>query len=422
MSLKLNKDITYINSKENMKRDVNCTLKLKKGTQAKVVFEDVDTKTAIEYLSAVCENLSGSTDSAGTELKLERISQQISKTGNTIFNVSSIKIDMDEDVFVPISSVNEIRREGLIKLEEKIANEFKRDSKESKFGAEALGSCDSKIGEKSKIEGRKQGISLLLSRLDKNKDYALIKGIDDIYIPFRYFIDDEYEGTVTNICDNFRAYIYLPAITKSAYEKLIREHIGEVLRTKKIEGIVVSNMSIIELLRKMEDEKTIKSKDLKLVANYTMNVFNNNSVVELEKMGVERYTVSPELDKDSINSISGNSAKEAIIYGRALLMTSEYCIIGNPKNCSKACEKGKYILKDRMGFQFPIYTDSNSCTMFIYNSKITSIDCEDLDVDWVRIDILDESISEINDIIQKHKNYERMEGKDYTSGNINRIV
>jgi len=103
-------------------------------------------------------------------------------------------------------------------------------------------------------------------------------------------------------------------------------------------------------------------------------------------------------------------------------MTSEYCPIGNTKNCSKPCKKGEYVLKDRMGLEFPIYTDTNNCNSHIYNSKITSIGSKDLNVDSIRIDVLGESIDEINYIVKKQSEGERLEGEEYTSGNIGKRV
>ena len=39
-----------------------------------------------------------------------------------------------------------------------------------------------------------------------------------------------------------------------------------------------------------------------------------------------------------------------------------------------------------------------------------------------RIDILDESVEEINNIVNTVKNGERLEGKEFTNGNINREI
>ena len=160
----------------------------------------------------------------------------------------------------------------------------------------------------------------------------------------------------------------------------------------------------------------------KIIANYTINIQNNNTVKELQKYGICKYTVSPESEKETIKNIMGDIEKEVIVYGRTLLMTTEYCTIGTFKDCPALCEKGAYKLKDRMGFEFPIYTDRINCNNLIYNSKIASIDYKNLCANSIRIDILEENLSEIQNIINIHKNGERLEGQNYTNGNLNREI
>lgn len=58
----------------------------------------------------------------------------------------------------------------------------------------------------------------------------------------------------------------------------------------------------------------------------------------------------------------------------------------------------------------------------IFNSKTTSISYENFNIDFARIDILDESIDEINNIIDVVKSGHRLEGKEYTNGTLNREI
>ena len=81
-----------------------------------------------------------------------------------------------------------------------------------------------------------------------------------------------------------------------------------------------------------------------------------------------------------------------------------------------------YFLKDRLGFLFRIVPDNIDTVTTIYNSKTTSISLDGLNCDYARIDILDETIDEINLIISKILNKEKLEGKQYTNGNLNKIV
>lgn len=58
----------------------------------------------------------------------------------------------------------------------------------------------------------------------------------------------------------------------------------------------------------------------------------------------------------------------------------------------------------------------------LFNSKITSISPKDFFINFARIDILEEDISQINYIVQTVKSGSRLEGKEYTNGNLNREI
>ena len=72
--------------------------------------------------------------------------------------------------------------------------------------------------------------------------------------------------------------------------------------------------------------------------------------------------------------------------------------------------------------KFRILPDNIQSVTTIFNSKTTSISPKDFNADFARIDILDESIDEINYAIKLVKEGKRFEGKDFTNGNLNRII
>ena len=108
-------------------------------------------------------------------------------------------------------------------------------------------------------------------------------------------------------------------------------------------------------------------------------------------------------------------------------MNANYCFLGKTNKCYPTCgmhcqENKTFYLKDRMGFNFPVLPDNIQTVTTIYNSKITSIDGSKFNVASYRIDILEENIEEINSIIQSVLSSNRLEGKDYTNGNLNRDI
>lgn len=392
VDINLNREINQRLSKENIKREINCEIIIKEDTPISLKVQDITTGIEIIKTSSVPQKA----EKQG--LTRERIEEQISKLGNTVFEVANIKIEIGDKLITQISGINELRRETIQELEEKIRQTFIRKPRKKVEEKEII----------SKQSISAPRVSVCLNSMSETLEYSKLQGIDNIYIPLRFFTAPKLKKQVKEITENFNTYLLMPAISKSNYEKI---NIEAILKEYKIAGVVISNISQLETF-----------KNLKTIANYTMNVMNNHSIKELEDLGIERYTVSPETDKNTILSLNGNIEKELIVYGRTLLMTTEYCAIGIYKNCPGTCEHGTFKLKDRMGFEFPIYTDRINCNNLIYNSKITSIEWKEFNPNTIRIDILDETIEEINSIVNIHKQGKRLEGQNYTNGNLNKEI
>ena len=72
---------------------------------------------------------------------------------------------------------------------------------------------------------------------------------------------------------------------------------------------------------------------------------------------------------------------------------------------------------------FEILPDNIQTVTTIYNSKTTSIESTDfVSTNVFRIDVIDESIDDINNIVSIVKSGNRFEGKEFTNGNLNREV
>ena len=400
VSYKLNKDIVQISSKENIKRPIKAKIYLKQNEKLKLEIQDL--LTGLKIISTE-DTIVNKANNNG--ISVERIEEQLSKTGNTPFEMKEIEVVLDDNVIVPISSLNSIRRSAIQELENKLLDSFKRNK-------------NLELEKQDEINNYKNlevKVSILLNNINEQIDYTKLTNLDNVYIPLRFFLSNKEK--VNDICEKFNTYVLLPAITKSSYEKLIENKLRDILN-KKIKGIVISNLSHMKILDIYKKE----IENLDIVANYTLNIVNNNTIKELEKYNVSKYIVPPELNKESIQDLKGNILKETIVYGKTLLMTTEYCTIGTLKQCPGLCEEGTYRLRDRMEFEFTIYTDRINCNNLIYNSKTTSISWKDLNTDSIRIDVLEEGVEEIQNIINIHKRGDRLEGEDYTNGNLNRDI
>ena len=270
-------------------------------------------------------------------------------------------------------------------------------------------------------------ISVLLNDLNLDFDYSNLNStITNIYIPLKFFTSKKYEPILKTLSQKFRTFIYMPTIIKGNYKNLFYANAESSVKKYDIKGFVISNICNIILLNELFDDL---NKYFKIVTNYTFNVFNTHSVLTLKKLGISRFTLSPELDKKTVLYLSNYNylQKEMIVYGKIPLLNMNYCLLGETDKCYPDCtarcqSSHTYYLKDRLNMKFPIMPDNIQTVTTLFNSKITSISPKDFSIDFARIDILDEDISQINHIVDSVLAGKRLEGKDYTNGNLNRDI
>lgn len=313
---------------------------------------------------------------------------------------------------------------GIEKIETKIISSFKRDV--------PTNTISNKVSSSIVATSKTTKIALLLNILNHDFDYTLLKYVDKLYIPLKYFGNVKYKKLLDYFSKNFNLYIYMPTIIRKNYMSVARNILKNSFKSFNIRGIAISHISQLEILSNLSNSDFSCSKiieNLDIIANYTLNIYNNATSKFLSNLNLHCVTISPELDEDGILSICQNTCvrKELIVYGNIPVMTTNYCPLGKSNKCYKECFKkcqsnSKFYLKDRMNMLFRIIPDNSQTVSTIYNSKITSIEHNSFNLDFARIDILDEDIYTINNIIETIKLGKRLEGKDYTNGNLKREI
>ena len=405
---------------ENKKIPLNCTVTIKKNTPISMeISTNKNTCYNELYSSIYVKEISNMIpiDALKTPISVERVVKQISKTTNTPFSFENITVLLDDGLYVPsISTLNELRRTALEKVEQEILSRAKRTlldlSRKSKESITYTPNV------------KNPEISVLFRQLDLDFDYTKLdkEKITNIYVSLELFISKKYSKVISYFSDNYNLYIYVPSIIKTNYKNIALSTIEQAVMIYNIKGFIVSNIGDFELLKKY-------SKDYEFIGNYTLNVFNNNTMEEYRKLGLSRITLSRELNQELIKEMLANANinTEMIVYGNLPLMASSYCFLGETNkcypNCGTNCKKNnKYYLKDRLGFNFRVVPNSIETVTLICNSKTLSVSTKDLPVNFVRLDILDESINEINEAVDKAYNREKLEGLQYTNGNLYREV
>ena len=100
------------------KEKINGMLILSKDNHAKLC---VNAQNASVTVTGACPE-----QAKQRPLQREQVEKQLRKTGGTQFQFGQLQIEMEEDLFLPLQAVNELRRNALEALEQKLLAPFRR--------------------------------------------------------------------------------------------------------------------------------------------------------------------------------------------------------------------------------------------------------------------------------------------------------
>lgn len=306
----------------------------------------------------------------------ERIKSQIEKLGNTPFVSSATNISMDENVFVPIKDLNELRRELSDLLIEK---------RKKRATYENIKIDDYK---KSHIKENKSKLSIsILVRNEEQLKVALENKVDKIYVT-------DYK-------------LYLKYKNDNIY-----------FRTKRVSDDVLSLNN--ENLLATELGAVYKySKSNNVDSDYFLNVVNSYTIQKIKELGVNDITLSVELTNDRIKELAFIDGITLFVYGRVELMVSKYCpmnmIINNNELKCSLCDHNKYAFKDSNDNIYPVVNEKH-LTHILDSKNVDLLLDIDSYIEWgltsFRIDLYDEKKNDIEKIINTIRNsYEHRNNK-----------
>lgn len=331
---------------ENKKIPLNCTVTIKKDSPIKMeIFTGSELHSSSLYRHIRLEVVSDiiPIEALKTPISVERVVKQISKTNNTPYTFQNITVLLDDGLYVPsISTLNDLRRKALEKLETEIIARGKRKALNLPLKSEET------ITYIPTVEH--PNISLSLRELHTDYDYTKLDKdkISKVYLALKLFVNKKYEAIISYLAENYDLYVYVPSIIKANYKNIILNSLDDITRKFSIKGFVISNLGDFQFL-----EKYYGNYDF--VGNYSLNAFNNYSLEEYKKLGLNRITLSRELNLDGLNEIlkTTNLDTELIVYGNLPVMATNYCFLGKTNycypDCQNSCQKNNvYYLKDRL--------------------------------------------------------------------------
>ncbi len=282
-------------------------------------YENIHVKAISEYKCLVAKQKDFS----------KRIIEQIQKTNNTDYEITNIN-DFNENVFLPISVINNLRRKAITLLDE----EFNKREDQIPYVVKEYKQEIKPLILQPKLHVKVRTTDQLEALLDFNdieiytEDESLINDFSSVNHPIHY--------------------------------------VNPRIETKKIKDGMIQNHNLIG--------------NNHLISSPYMNVTNAYSVYLLHQKGINIVGLSIELSKNEIKQLVTNYQKlyhnnpnvYVMLYGYYELMIMKHCPIQKALNKQQkpcgACYLKQYYLVDRLGFRFPLLR-SDGCQIKLMNCK-----------------------------------------------------
>lgn len=282
----------------------------------------------------------------------ERIEKQMRKTGNTPFVFEHLEICIEGDIFVPIQSVNELRRKGLKMLEERLSERFRRQEPEQIPPPETI-SC-------SQARGTEKYFSVSVESMEQLRAVVNHPQVSRIYVEDALWAACGNREELKRLVPGARScgkqiYFAMARIFRKEAESFYGRHLDELV--KYFDGALARNLESCIYLKK-------NAGAFPVVADSNVYQWNRYSKRWWSQTGIKASTAPVELNRWELAEL-GIQDMEMIVYGYLPVMVSAGCVRANTTGCDRC--SGFLSMKDRHQNKTIVKNECIYCYNVTYN-------------------------------------------------------
>ena len=376
-------------------------------------------------------------EATGRPATAEDTESRIRKTGGTPYVITECDINMDDNCFLPVGALNELRRRAIDELTKVRLTPYIRTADALMSGDEDLPESENISDVSGKCSYCNAGVTASkvavdVSVMSAEQLYAVL-GADvtpeRIYIPY----DLIYSGKLTSDelikalshSTGVSIYMSLPRIYRSRSDEYMESFLGFIedkknVRDCNIEGILIKNLEQLNCI------KGRGISNLNLVTDHSIYVWNKHALNTVLQYSDE-VTLPLECSLYEIkDEITGTEAHKLnmVVYGRIPLMVSANCLLKTYGKCKNSANGFITPLKDRYGKKEPVYANCIHCFNEIYNAVYTSYhkklhEIKEMGIGRLRIDLTDERADAERTVLEFYKGEgSNMPDGEYTAGHM----
>ena len=296
------------------------------------------------------------------------VHKQLDRMGTTEYFLNSLNVELDDNVMVPMSEMNEARRMACEALDAARLEAFAPARKPvHKHNESFVPNAKKRTHDGAVLTVHCDSLGKVNAALQAGAERILFGGDCFTHIPLS---DEDYRKATNMVRKAGRQLAFAtPRIVKEAQLKYF-DRLFALWSELEPDFVYISNNGLWSIAVKH---------GLKPVADMSLNIFNYQSLEFWKEQGAVGAVISSEMTMGQVEHLASVSPVpiECMIQGRLEMMVSEYCVGGSflgdlhKGACKFNCSESLF-LEDRKDAKFPIATDQ-FCRMHVLNAHELSM-------------------------------------------------
>lgn len=308
----------------------------------------------------------------------EEVRKQLLKTGNTPFAFSELTIEMDQNLFLSKKALNELRRDALSILTDKLLAEYRRTF--------VAGSDTFKETEKQSMSDASSKMQEEIGSLHVEvRTTEQLKVLKDVGKVCRIYLSTDVFTSASDVnaveatllasrqaCKEkgIEIFLTLPHVCRQKAINIMEEYRVFVEKLQP-DGFCVGNLESLSYIRETYP-------GVKVVSDAGMYVCNSKSAEFLADENVDEHILPYELHRQEIGQLlkAGNALGHRFVlpvYGYIPVMETAGCLLKTNNACRHGKGREVVVLTDRHKKDRVVITHCDRCENTVYNSVPLSL-------------------------------------------------
>lgn len=304
----------------------------------------------------------------------ETLREQLGRLGGTGYELERLESRVRGAVMLPLSELNRLRRELVERLEERKPEDgwFFAESPVNGRGnagrpspAEALETLMEPVRrERERFVPAPEAELTALCRSREQIEACAEAGMRRVYVDF-----EDVRGYAAAVAwaraeSELELFLATPRIQKPGEQGFFK-----LIERAAPHGVLVRNLGAIRYFRE---------RDFRCVGDFSLNVANPLTAAFLRARGLERLTVSYDLNINQVLDLLADAPPdwfELTLHQHMPMFHMEHCVFAaflskgsSFLDCGRPCERHSVKLRDRVGMEHPLKADAG-CRNTLFNSQ-----------------------------------------------------